>query len=73
MEYDQSLLVPDQSDRTALLQDSRTDAAGYLGSYGWVGFDLDVAEAPCEQAQELSDSSYRNTARARLVAELDSG
>jgi len=74
VEHDQSLLVlPDQSDRTALLQNSRTYVPGYLGNYGWIGFDLGVAEAAWEQVRELIDSSYRNTATARLVAELDSG
>ncbi len=72
-EHEQSLLVlPDQSERKALLVDHRTYVPGYLGSYGWIGFDLAAAEAGWEQVRELIDSSYRNTATARLVAELDS-
>ncbi len=73
VEHDRSLLVlPDQSERTALLTDSRAYVPGYLGSYGWIGFDLGAAEAAWEQARELIDSSYRNTAARRLIAELDS-
>lgn len=73
VEHDQSLLVlPDQSERKALLADSRMFVPGYLGSYGWVGVDLVAAEAGWEQVHELIDSSYRNTATARLVADLDS-
>ncbi len=45
----------------------------YLGSYGWIGFDLVAGEAAWQQVRELIDSSYRNTAATRLVAELDSG
>lgn len=72
-EHEQSLLVlPDQGERKALLADHRTYVPGYLGSYGWIGFDLAAAEAGWEQVRELIDSSYRNTATARLVAELDS-
>jgi len=74
VEHDQSLLVlPDHSERTALLADSRTYVPGYLGGDGWIGFDLVAAEAAWQQVRELIDSSYRNTAATRLVAELDSG
>ncbi|MGI8578206.1 MAG: MmcQ/YjbR family DNA-binding protein [Nocardioidaceae bacterium] len=73
VEHDQSLLVlPDPSERKALLADSRVYVPGYLGSYGWVGLDLTAADAGWEQVCELIDSSYRNTAATRLVAELDS-
>lgn len=73
VEHDQSLLVlPEESERNALLADSRMYVPGYLGSYGWIGFDLVAAEAGWAQVRELIDSSYRNTATARLVAELDS-
>lgn len=73
-EHAQSLLVlVDPSERAALLVDSRTYLPGYLGSYGWLGFDLHAARADWRQVHELIDSSYRNTATRRLVAELDSG
>ncbi|MEO6901294.1 MAG: MmcQ/YjbR family DNA-binding protein [Mycobacteriaceae bacterium] len=72
VEHDQSLLVlPDQSERTALLADSRTYVPGYLGSSGWIGLDLLTGGAAWPQVRELIDSSYRNTATTRLVAELD--
>lgn len=42
VEHAQSLLVlPDRSERRALLADCRVYVPGYLGSYGWIGFDLD--------------------------------
>ncbi len=73
VEHGQSLLVlPDQSERQALRADHRMYGPGYLGSYGWMGIDLVAAEAGWEQVRELIDSSYRNTATARLVAELNS-
>lgn len=73
VEHDQSLLVlPDQSERTALLADSRAYVPGYLGSSGWIGLDLLPGEAAWQQVRELIDTSYRNTAATRLVAELDS-
>jgi len=38
VEHEQSLLVlPGQSERKALLADSRMYVPGYLGSYGWIG------------------------------------
>lgn len=74
VEHEHSLLVlADQSERTALLADSRVYIPGYLGSYGWIGIDLAATEAAWQQVRELVDSSYRNTAAKRLVAELDAG
>ncbi len=73
VEHAQSLLVlPDHDECEALLTNSRVFVPGYLGSYGWLGLDLPSAEADWEQAWELIDASYRNTAPARLIAELDS-
>lgn len=72
VEHAQSLLVlPDRSEREALLADPRTYVPGYLGGYGWIGFQLGPADADWDQVPELLDSSYRNTAAARLVAGLD--
>ena len=65
------LLLPDGSERTALLTDPRIFVPGYLGAYGWLGLDLDPAPDSWRQAAELLDSSYRNTASAGLVARLD--
>lgn len=74
VEHAQSLLVlPDRSEREALLSDPRTYVPGYLGSYDWIGLDLDPTDAGWDQVRELLDSSYRNTAPATLVAGLGSG
>lgn len=71
--HDQSLLVlPDASERAALLADPLVFVPGYLGSYGWLGIDLDGTEPDWDQASELIDSSYRNTATRKLITELDS-
>lgn len=73
VEHGQSLLVlPDPDERPALLADPRSYVPGYLGSYGWLGFDLRADEAGWAQVRELIDASYRRTAAARLVAQLDS-
>ena len=47
----------------------------YLGPSGWVGLDLRACGAPgdvdWQEVAELIDTSYRLTAPARLVRELD--
>lgn len=74
VEHDQSLLVlPDQSDRTTLLADSRTYVPGLPRQPR-----LDRLRPRCSRGglaavRELIDSSCRNTAATSLVAELDSG
>jgi hypothetical protein len=73
VEHGQSLLLlPEAGERTALLAAAQTYVPGYLGSYGWLGVDLVATEAGWGQVRELIDSSYRNTATARLVRELNS-
>jgi hypothetical protein len=70
VQHDQSVVVlPDRAEREALLADPRVYVPGYLGAYGWIG--LDVAEAAgWDEVGELVETSYRNTASARLVAQL---
>ena len=71
VQHPQSILVqPDESDRRALMQDDRTFVPAYLGPSGWVGVDLDV-DTDWSEIAELLDASYRLTAPARDVAELD--
>jgi len=78
IQHDQSIVVLlDPTERRALLADARGYVPGYLGAYGWIGFDLDHDEvgwdeAGWDEAGELIDSSFRSTASKRLVAELDS-
>lgn len=74
--YGCSLLVlPDSADRPALLEDERFYVPGYYGPYGWVGLDFRAAggveRVDWDEVAELVDASYRRTAPARLVKELD--
>ena len=69
---DQAIVVqPERSERDALLEQPRVFVPGYLGPYGWIGLDLSDTDDCWEEAAELVDASYRNTASARLVAALD--
>jgi predicted DNA-binding protein (MmcQ/YjbR family) len=73
IEHPHSVIVlPDDSDRRALLEDARAFVPAYLGPSGWIGIDLDDRTDWSEIA-ELLDASYRRTASARDVALLDAG
>jgi predicted DNA-binding protein (MmcQ/YjbR family) len=65
------LLEPEE--RAALVDDPRAFVPAYLGVSGWLGLDLPDpgADAGWDEVAELVDASYRRTASARLVAELD--
>lgn len=70
--HEQALLVlPDPLDEPALRQDPRFWVPAYVGPAGWLGIDL--ADAGWDEIAELIDASYRRTAPARLVRELDGG
>jgi predicted DNA-binding protein (MmcQ/YjbR family) len=64
------VVLPDEGERRALLEDVRTFVPAYLGPSGWIGLDLDEATDWTEVA-ELLDESYRLTAPARDVARYD--
>jgi hypothetical protein len=69
------LFLPDADDRPALLEDERFFVPAYVGVSGWLGLSFELGGG-CERVDwdevaELVDASYRNTAPARLVAELD--
>ncbi|MFQ6173313.1 MmcQ/YjbR family DNA-binding protein [Oryzobacter sp. R7] len=64
------LVLPDEAERPALLADGRFVVPGYEGAYGWLALDL-RGEPDWTEVAELVESSYRLTAPARLVAELD--
>ncbi|WP_308337082.1 MmcQ/YjbR family DNA-binding protein [Terrabacter sp. Ter38] len=69
------LVLPDAAERPALLGDARFYDPAYVGPSGWVGLDLRACGPPGEvdwqEVAELVDASYRLTAPARLVRELD--
>lgn len=70
--WDRSLQIrPDADERDALLSDERFFEPAYTARSGWIGLQL-AGEAPdWTEVAELLDMSYRNTAPARLVRELD--
>ena len=71
------LVRTDPHTRAALLERERSFLPGYLGPSGWVGLDLArPGEHECPDLDwvvvgELVDASFRLTAPARLVRELD--
>ena len=69
------LVQPDPAERLALLDDPRVWVPAYLGPAGWLGLDLppDPAAVDWVEVGELLDASYRLTAPARLVRELEAG
>ncbi|BDV32107.1 MmcQ/YjbR family DNA-binding protein [Microbacterium terricola] len=71
--HDRAILVqPDPGDEPALRADPRFWVPAYLGPAGWLG--LDIADAAdWREVAELIDASYRVTAPARLVRQLDAG
>src|SRR5690606_26785461 len=71
------LFLPDASERTALLEHERFFVPAYVGTNGWLGLSFHVIggveRVDWAEVAELVDASYRNTAPARLVRELDAG
>ncbi len=66
------VFLPDPAERPALLDDPRVTVPGYEGAYGWLALDL-RGDPDWTEVAELVETSYRATAPARLVAELDAG
>lgn len=68
------LFLPDASEREALIEDERFFVPAYLGPSGWLGLSfhlVDVDEVDWGEVGELIEMSYRLTAPAALVRELD--
>ncbi len=68
------LFLPDAAEREALVQDERFFVPAYVGPSGWLGLTFhgfEVDDVDWDEVAELIDMSYRNTAPARLVSELD--
>jgi YjbR protein len=64
------LVLPEESERPALLADPRCYRPAYLGPSGWVGLDL-TPDPDWSEIAELLEISYRLTAGPRRVARLD--
>ena len=70
-QHEHSLVVlPDEEEARALLQDPRCYRPAYLGPSGWVGLDLDDA-TDVQEVVELVEMSFRRTAGVRDIARLD--
>ena len=73
-EYEQHpqciVVLADTDERRALLELDAVYEPAYLAPSGWLGFDIDDSTDWTEVA-ELLDASYRLTAPARLVAEME--
>ncbi|WP_241386927.1 MmcQ/YjbR family DNA-binding protein [Rhodococcus sp. CH91] len=70
--FPRSLIVkPDEEERRALLEERHTYLPMYFGPSGWVGYDLARPQVDWDEVSELLDMSFRMTAPARLVRELD--
>ncbi|MFK8024852.1 MAG: MmcQ/YjbR family DNA-binding protein [Ilumatobacter sp.] len=65
------VVLTDDDERRALLDDERSYVPAYLGPSGWIGIDVDLASTDWAEVEELLDASYRLTAPKKLVAELD--
>ncbi|WOQ16492.1 MmcQ/YjbR family DNA-binding protein [Raineyella sp. W15-4] len=71
VQHPRSFVVhPDEGEVLALAEEARCYRPAYLGPSGWIGVDL-AADTDWEEVRELIEASYRETASARLVAELD--
>jgi predicted DNA-binding protein (MmcQ/YjbR family) len=70
--FSHSLLVKvDETDRTALAQDTRFFFPAYLGPAGWLGLDFTAAKIDWAEVTELVDASYRLVAPKKLLNQLD--
>ena len=69
--YSRSMLFkPDEAEHAALVGDERFFVPAYYGPSGWLGVDL-RRDPDWAEVAELAEMSYRNTAPARLVRELE--
>ena len=69
------LFLPDASEREALIGDKRFFVPAYFGPSGWLGLSFHlvggVEAVDWDEVAELIEMSYRLTAPAALVRELD--
>ena len=62
---------PDADHRDLLLGDERFAVPAYDGPHGWLAIALDTWQPDWDEVDALIEESYRQTAPARLIAELD--
>ncbi|ASD20843.1 hypothetical protein B7495_00895 [Cryobacterium sp. LW097] len=63
---------PDPEERRALVQDARFFIPPYFGPAGWLAIDFDSPRTDWVELAELVDTSYRQVALKRQLAQLDS-
>ncbi|AFM16618.1 Protein of unknown function (DUF419) [Mycolicibacterium chubuense NBB4] len=74
VQYPHAVLVKaDDSERPALVGDSRFFVPAYLGPYGWLGLDLTAATVDWTEVTELVDASFRLIAPKKSIRQLDEG
>jgi predicted DNA-binding protein (MmcQ/YjbR family) len=62
---------PDPEERRALVDDPRFFIPPYYGPAGWLAIDFDSPDTDWQELAELIDTSYRQVALKRQLAELD--
>ena len=65
------VFLPAPDERAALLADERFVVPGYEGAYGWLCLPLEPADTDWGEVAELVEDSFRVTAPAARVRELD--
>ena len=61
---------PTASERPALVDDSRFYIPAYWGPSGWLALDFTAAKVDWQEVTELLESSYRQVALKRMLAQL---
>jgi predicted DNA-binding protein (MmcQ/YjbR family) len=75
IQFPYSILVKvDDSDRTALEQDTRFFFPAYMGPFGWLGLDFTARKrVDWGEVRELIDASFRMVATKKLIRQLEEG
>ena len=61
---------PDPNERPALIGDDRFYLPPYFGAAGWLALDLTAADVDLSEVAELVETSYRQVALKRMLAQL---
>lgn len=62
---------PTDAERPALVDDPRFYVPPYWGPGGWLALDFTAAKVDWQEVTELLESSYRQVALKRMLAQLD--
>jgi uncharacterized protein YdhG (YjbR/CyaY superfamily) len=65
------VFLPASDERAALRADERFVVPAYEGAYGWLCLPLDRADTDWAEVAELVEESFRRTAPAARIRELD--